>query len=124
MAMALAKTHRTDQLKEKMRLAMIGDSGVQPDRLDYSLFPREYNAVKGSYKAFATRYYEERGIGFVLDYRIKPEIVVLMFGGNDVAWRRGSGPPPTNSYIAKAIIQTAYEVIRRGVLVEHSMSRV
>ena len=46
-----------------------------------------------------------------------PEIVVLMFGGNDVACRRGSGPPPTNNYIATAIIETACEVIRRGVLV-------
>ena len=117
-SVSLMKERQVARRRERdLRVAFAGTSHVSEEICPYRLFPRGYTACKGSYRAHVTKFFEEHTIAYVIEYKMKPDVIVLIFGGNDIAFRKSKVPPPTNSQIEYAIVQTAKEINLSGIMV-------
>ena len=103
--------------KKKTRVSFVGASEVTEDWADYSLFPAGYDACKGSYRAYVTKFFEEHTVAFAINYKIRPDVIVIYFGGNDIAYRLTNNMPPTNSQVIHALVQTAKEINLSNIMV-------
>ncbi|CAL4178654.1 unnamed protein product, partial [Meganyctiphanes norvegica] len=75
----------TAPIRTRTLISIIGSSHIK--RVNLEEFPETYQATSSSYNARITNVYYKDQIRYIINYRPKATAVVLMFGGNDIAFK-------------------------------------
>ncbi|CAL4058817.1 unnamed protein product, partial [Meganyctiphanes norvegica] len=100
--------------RSKTLISFIGSSHIK--RILVDDFPEIYHATQASYNAHITNFYYNEQIRYIINYKHKATAVVLMFGGNDVAFK-GHHNKPSDNEIIDAFLDTISTLHRYNFLV-------
>ena len=98
----------------KTLISIIGSTHIK--RIMVEDFPEMYKATLASYNAHITNYHYKDQVKYIINYKPKATAVVLMFGGNDVAFM-GTHYIPSDNDILDAFLDTISTLHRFNFLV-------
>ena len=121
--MNIKKSMRTNRgsTQSAEHIGMVGDNTARKWPLQF--FQPNYIARHASYKPTVSEFWESGNINFVInnqEFFKNPDIIVLLFGGNDIAFIKTEDynrPPPTNREIIRAMQDLTQQIHAKGILV-------